>query len=292
MRMVVIGGKGQVGSEVVLAARSSGLDVVSLDHDSIEVTSQASVERALSDIGPGDVVVNTAAFHQTDRCEDEPDRALSINAVGAYRVALEAQRRGAAVMYVSSDFVFDGGKREPYVESDAPHPINVYGMTKLAGEFLVSSANARAYIIRLSAVFGPAGSSGKGGNFVESMVAEARAGDAPKVVDDIVMAPTSARDAAALMIGLTRAQAPYGIYHLANAGQCSWFEFADTIFTLCGARTRPERVPAATMAGKAPRPPYSVLASERLGALGLMAHPWQDALRGYLSAKGYLKNRA
>lgn len=287
MRVAVIGAKGQVGSEVVLAAQASGMEVLSLDHDSIEVTNQASVERALSDIGSEDIMVNTAAFHQTDRCEDEPDRALSINAVGAYRVALEAQRRGAAVMYVSSDFVFDGGKREPYVESDAPHPINVYGMTKLAGEFLVASANARAYIIRLSAIFGPAGSSGKGGNFVESMVAKARAGDAPKVVDDIVMAPTSARDAAALMVRLLQAQAPYGIYHLANAGQCSWFEFADTIFTLCGARTRPERVPAATMAGKAPRPPYSVLASEKLKSLGLAVRPWREALEEYLRAKGY-----
>jgi dTDP-4-dehydrorhamnose reductase len=288
MRIAVIGARGQVGSEVVRAARSSGIEPVELDHGQIEVTEQGSVERALRDLGPEDLVVNTAAFHKTDLCEDEPDHALSINAVAAYRVALEAQRHGAGVAYISSDFVFDGTKREPYIESDAPQPLNVYGVTKRAGELLVASANAHAYIIRISAVFGPAGSSGKGGNFVEAMVAKAREGLAPDVVDDIVMAPTSARDAAELLVRLVTAHAPFGIYHLANAGQCSWYEFADTIFTLCGAIVHPRRVRAADIGGKAPRPAYSVLASERLGALGLQARPWRAALEAYLEAKGYL----
>jgi dTDP-4-dehydrorhamnose reductase len=288
MRIAVIGALGQVGSEIVRAARSRSIETIELDHGLIEVADQESVERALRDLQPKDVVVNTAAFHRTDECEDEPDRAVSINAVSAYRVALEAQRHGADVAYISSDFVFDGAKREPYVESDAPHPINVYGMTKRAGELLVLSANPRAYIIRISAVFGPAGSSGKGGNFVETMVARALAGERPKVVDDIVMAPTSARDAAELFVRLVRADAPPGIYHLANAGQCSWHEFAATIFELCGADVRPEPVRAAQMSGKAPRPAYSVLASELLSALGLQARPWRAALEEYLRAKSYM----
>jgi dTDP-4-dehydrorhamnose reductase len=287
MRIAVIGATGQVGSEIVLAARSHGIETLEKDHGAIEVTDQSSVERALSDLRAGDLAVNTAAFHRTDLCEDEPDRALSINAVGAYRVALEAHRHGSSVAYLSSDFVFDGGKRQPYVERDAPHPLNVYGMTKLAGEFLVSSANPQAYIVRISAVFGAAGSSGKGGNFVEAMVAKARAGEAPKVVDDIVMAPTSARDAATLLVELARQRAPFGVYHLANAGQCSWYEFADTILGLCGASVAPMKISAAQVPG-APRPAYSVLASEKLAGLGLKARPWREALEEYLASKRYL----
>lgn len=290
MRIAVIGATGQVGSEIVLAARAARIGTIELDHGRIEVTEQSSVERALRDLNAGDIVVTTAAFHRTDECEDEPDRALSINTIAAYRVALEAQLRGAGVAYLSSDFVFDGQKREPYLESDVAHPLNVYGMTKRAGELLVASANQRSYIVRISAVFGPAGSSGKGGNFVETMVARARAGEQPKVVDDIVMAPTSARDAAALFVQLVKTNTAPGIYHLANSGQCSWYEFAKTIFELCGASTLPDKVTTAEVSTKAPRPPYSVLASERLAALGLQTRPWRVALEEYLGAKGYLRS--
>ncbi|HXW51077.1 MAG TPA: dTDP-4-dehydrorhamnose reductase [Candidatus Acidoferrales bacterium] len=288
MRIAVIGAKGQVGSEIVAAANAHGIETLALSHETIEVTDQRSVERALEGLRTGDLVVNAAAFHRTDACEDEPDRALSINTVAAYRVALEAHKHGASVAYISSDFVFDGGKREPYVESDAPHPLNVYGMTKLAGEFLVSTANLANYIVRISAVFGVAGSSGKGGNFVETMVAKARAGEAPKVVDDIVMVPTSARDAAELMVQLALRRAPYGIYHLANAGQCSWYEFAQTILASVGSKVRPEAISAAETKGKAARPAYSVLASERLAPIGIATRSWKLALDEYLRAKGYV----
>ncbi len=291
MRIAVIGSKGQVGSEVVRAAKAAGLETHGLEHSNIEVTDQDSVEHALSSLREGDVVVNTAAFHRTDECEDRPDRALSVNAIAAYRVSVEARRRNAAAVYISSDFVFDGARSEPYVESDMAHPLNVYGMSKQAGEILARAANPHHYIMRISAVFGVAGSSGKGGNFVETMMAKARAGESPSVVDDIVMAPTLASDAAALLLNVLQARAPFGIYHLANAGQCSWYEFANTIFELASSRVRATPVHAAEVGGKAPRPPYSVLASERLAQLGLKARPWRDALAEYLVGKGHRMER-
>jgi dTDP-4-dehydrorhamnose reductase len=291
MQIAIIGSNGQIGSEIVRAAKTAGLQTIELRHSDCDVTDGASVTRALSPLRSGDIVVNTAAFHKTDECEDAGDRALSVNALGAFRVAAAAHRQGATAVYLSSDFVFDGTKRTPYVESDQPNPINLYGVSKLTGETLLRIANPHHYVIRVSAVFGPAGSSGKGGNFVESMVAKARAGTAPDVVDDIVMAPTSAVDAAGLLVSLFQRRAPFGIYHLANMGACSWLEFTDAIFELVGSAVRARPIKAASLNGKARRPLYSVLASERLRALGLNVRDWREALRDYLQYKGYLNNQ-
>ncbi|HEV2038039.1 MAG TPA: sugar nucleotide-binding protein, partial [Candidatus Eremiobacteraceae bacterium] len=142
MQIAVIGSNGQIGSEIVRAASSAGLTVIELRHSDIEVTDTASVARALAPLRSGDVVVNTAAFHRTDECEDAPDRALSVNALGAHRVAAVARERNAAAVYLSSDFVFDGEKRTPYVESDVARPLNAYGVSKAAGEALLRAANS------------------------------------------------------------------------------------------------------------------------------------------------------
>lgn len=269
------------------SARHAGIEAIGLEHAACDVTDRAAVEASLAPMAPDDVVVNTAAFHRTDECETHPERAFSVNAVGAGHVAAVAAKRGAATVFLSSDFVFDGGKRSPYLESDAPRPINVYGVSKLAGEMLVAQTDPRSYVVRISSVFGPAGSSGKGGNFVESMIAKARAGERIAVVDDLVMAPTSARDAADLLIALLARRAPFGTYHLANAGACSWHEFATAILDMVGATAKPEAIAARDEPGKAKRPRSSVLASERLGPLGLSARPWREALEAYLAERGH-----
>jgi dTDP-4-dehydrorhamnose reductase len=287
MQIAVIGATGQIGHDIVLEARAAGASVLPFDHTQVDVTDERSVEEALAALQPGDVVVNTAAFHRTDECEDWPDRAMAVNSVGAFRVAVQAARRTATVVFLSSDFVFDGTKSSPYLESDAGRPLSVYGMTKLAGEDLVARANPAYYIARISSVFGVAGSSGKGGNFVESMLAKARAGESPAVVDDLVMAPTSASDAARLLVQLCVRSAPFGTYHLANAGACSWFEFANAILEESGSAQRATPIRWVREDGKAPRPRYSVLASEKLEALGLRTRPWRDALVEYLTRKGY-----
>lgn len=287
MRIAVIGANGQVGSEIVASVRAAGLDALPLTHADCDVTDRASLDAVLRGLAPGDAVVDTAAFHKTDACEDDPERAMDVNAIGAYNAAAAARERGASVVFISSDFVFDGAKGAPYVESDAPRPINAYGVSKFAGEMLAAHENPAHHIVRISSVFGKAGASGKGGNFVETIVSKAKSGAAIDVVDDIVMAPTYAADAAQLLVALLARRAPPGVYHLANAGECSWHEFAEAILAGIGSPAGARRIGSAGAPGKARRPKRSTLASERLAALGLAARPWREALDAYLVEKGY-----
>jgi dTDP-4-dehydrorhamnose reductase len=287
MKIAVIGAPGQVGSEIVAAARSAGLETIALTHADCDVTDRPSLDVALRDVREGDLVVNTAAFHRTDACEDDPERAMAVNALGAFNAAAAAKERGAGIVFVSSDFVFDGSKDSAYLETDTPRPINAYGVSKFAGEMLAAHANPAHYIVRISSVFGIAGASGKGGNFVETIVSKSRSGAPIDVVDDIVMAPTYAADAAALMISLLSSRAPFGVYHLANAGECSWREFADAILADSGSEARARPISSAHVAGKARRPRRSTLASEKLASLGLSARPWREGLDAYLKQKGY-----
>lgn len=289
MRIAVIGGNGQVGTDLVAAARAAGLDVLPLTHADCDVTDRASLDAAFRDLGEGDFVANTAAFHRTDACEDDPERAMAVNALGAFNAAAAASERGAGIVFVSTDFVFDGSKDSAYVESDVPKPINAYGVSKFAGEMLAAHANPSHYVVRISSVFGAAGASGKGGNFVETIISKARAGAPIDVVDDIVMAPTYAADAGRLLVALLSTRAPFGVYHLANSGECSWLEFADAILADSGLGARARAISSADVAGKARRPRRSTLASEKLKSLGLVARPWRDALDAYLVEKGYRK---
>jgi dTDP-4-dehydrorhamnose reductase len=289
MRLALIGPRGQVGSDIAKAAAGAGFDLVPLSHADCDVTDKPSLARAFASLGPGDIVVNTAAFHRTDECEDRPDLAFGVNGIGAHNVAAAANERGAAVAFYSSDYVFGNANVErPYVESDDVAPVNIYGASKVAGEILVRLANPNAFIFRIASVFGTAGSSGKGGNFVETMLGKARRNERIAVVDDIVMSPTYAADAATLTVALIARGAPAGIYHLANSGACSWREFADGIFAAAGLTVRAIAVATDPAASRVRRPAYSPLASEKLGEFGLAARPWQDALHDYLVNKGHI----
>ena len=249
-------------------------------HTDIEVTDAVGVAERLEAAAP-DVIINCAAFHRVDDCEIHPEQAFRVNALGARNVALAGARLGALVVYVSTDYVFDGHLGRPYREDDVPRPINVYGASKLAGEHLVAASTPRHLIVRVSSLFGVAGASGKGGNFVETMIRKARAGEAIRVVDDIVMSPTYAADAA-LRIRQLIAGGTTGLVHAANAGACSWFEFARTILELVGveADLRPQR--SAELQTSAQRPRNSALEA------GHLQPSWVDALRRYLVAKGHI----
>ena len=289
MRLALIGPGGQVGTDVAKAAAAAGLEVLPLTRADCDVTDRPSVARAFAPLLAGDIVVNTAAFHRTDECEDRPDLAFGVNAIGAHNVAAAAHDRGASVVFYSSDYVFGSAiATQPYVESDLVGPVNVYGASKIAGETLARLANPNAYVLRIASVFGTAGSSGKGGNFVETMLAKARRGERVEVVDDIVMTPTYAADAASLTVALVALRAPAGVYHLTNSGACSWREFADGIFEAAGLATRAVAVASEQSPTVARRPAYSALASETLRNFGLAARPWHAALRDYLVARGHI----
>jgi dTDP-4-dehydrorhamnose reductase len=255
-------------------------------HKDLEVSDSSSCSK-IAELKP-EVVVNTAAFHKTDACEDNPLRAFQVNAVGSYNVSRVCSEIGAVYAYISTDYVFSGEKNQPYTEEDIPNPINVYGTSKLAGENVASVYAPKHYIIRSSSLFGRAGASGKGGNFVETMIRKASNKEEISVVDDIVMSPTSTSDLAAGIRMVIERHLPFGIYHIANAGSCSWWEFAKEITSMAGFDVTVSRANSALYPTKARRPRMSALSSAKLVDYGIAMSPWNDALRAYLQSKGYL----
>ena len=284
-RVAIIGSTGQLGSELVAVLAATGdYEVIPLTRDDIDVTDLPLVRRVVAAAAPA-VVVNCAAVVRVDECEDRPEEAFKVNALGALHVARACAAQSALCVYISTDYVFDGEKGEPYAEDDRPRPINVYGASKLAGEYLVQQVGARWLIIRTASLFGKAGARGKGGNFVDTIVAKARRGEAIRVVNDIRMSPTYARDAALMLEGLLRNGAT-GLVHLTNTGSCTWYEFARTCLDLAHAGGTLEPIPSRHYPMKALRPRNSSMASIRLSRLGVeIMRPWPLALRDYLAER-------
>jgi dTDP-4-dehydrorhamnose reductase len=278
VRILLIGGSGQLGSDLQDAAGRHA--VVAPSHAELDVTDRGAVERLVPGYGP-DAVIDAAAFHKVELCEADPIRAFAVNAVGALDVATAAQAAGARCVFVSTDYVFDGAKADGYAEDDPARPLNVYGISKAAGEHAVRAACPDSLVVRGSGLFGHAGSSGKGGNFVETMLAKAAAGERISVVDDQTFAPSSTRDMAERVLLLLEREVPPGTYHVANAGSCSWFEFARATFELAGVRA--DLSPRPSGEQQVRRPAHSVLLDARSTALGLPPNRhWRDALAWYL----------
>jgi dTDP-4-dehydrorhamnose reductase len=282
VKVAVIGPRGQLGSALCEAFRRRAVDCVELDHGRVEVTDPQSVLVALRDARPA-AVVNTAAFHKVDACEEDPRRAFEVNALGALHVARACREAGARCVYVSTDYVFDGAKAEPYLEEDLPNPLNVYGASKLAGEHLVVQTCPDALVVRVASLFGGLGSRGKGTNFVLTVLERARRGEALRVVDDVRMSPTYAEDAAAAIVELVAAGAS-GVFHVVNKGACSWYELAVRVLELAGLRVPVHPVPQEAYPARARRPRNSALSTAKLEARGLQLPPWEDAVQRYLAA--------
>jgi dTDP-4-dehydrorhamnose reductase len=279
MRILLFGGSGQLGSDLrrVSAGRHQ---VVAPAHADADVTDAEAVEAIVARERP-DAVVDAAAFHKVERCEEDPARSFLVNAVGAWNVARAARGAGARAVFVSTDYVFDGERPHGYAEDDPPAPVNVYGVSKAAGERATRNACPDSLVVRGSGLFGHAGSSGKGGNFVETMLAKAAAGEAISVVDDQTFAPSATNDMAERILLLLERRVPPGTYHVANAGSCSWYGFAREIFRLAGVRADLTPRPAGEQAVRRPR--SSILLDTRSAGLGLPANrPWPEALGWYL----------
>ncbi|HWO89172.1 MAG TPA: dTDP-4-dehydrorhamnose reductase, partial [Gemmatimonadales bacterium] len=266
----------------------AGHDVIAWTHAAFDVREHSATAEHIRAARP-DVVINTAAFHKTDACEDDPTLAFAVNAIAVRNLAQVCAAISAVLVHISTDYVFGGDKSAPYTEDDRPNPINVYGASKLAGEHLAAAICPRHYIVRVASLFGAAGASGKGGNFVETMLGKARRGEAIAVVDDVTMSPTYTVDAAVTIRGLVEAAAPFGTYHVTNAGTCSWHGFAAEIFRQAGVAVDLRPTTIQTMASKAPRPRNSALASLRLhGSQPVPLRSWQAALEAYLGICGLL----
>ena len=285
MRIAVVGSAGQLGNEAVRVLSLRGHEVVPLSHEAIEIADLEAVRAALQPIHPN-VVLNCAAYVRVDDAEGQVMEAFRTNAVGAFNVAKVCSEQGAACVYVSTDFVFDGEKGAAYTEADAPHPINVYGASKLAGEYLVRQACRDWVIVRMASLFGKSGSRGKGGNFVETVLRKARAGETLGIVADIRMSPTYALDAAHALESLISSGAR-GVFHATNEGSCTWYEFARKVIELTGIDARVEPISASERPTKARRPVNSALRSDRLESIvGTAPRPWGEALKAHLKGNG------
>lgn len=285
MRVAVVGANGQLGQDVTAAFRADGAEVFALSHQDIEVSSLESVRGALEALRP-DVVVNTAAFHHVEKCETDPALAFAVNGLGARNLAQVTDSLRARLFHISTDYVFDGSKNSPYTEQDTPQPLNVYGNTKLSGEGFVRSANARHFVVRVSAIYGSNPCRAKGGlNFVELMLKLAGEREELRVVDDEFISPTPTVQIARQLVLLNRSS-EYGLYHATSEGSCSWHEFAAAIFEIAGAKVRLQRAAPGEFPAKVPRPKYSVLENAGLKKAGLNAFThWRQGLEHYLAAR-------
>lgn len=272
------------------AAQAAGLAVDAYGHDRLDLTQPATLFEAFQ-ASPPAVVVNAAAFHQVDRCEDDPESAFQVNAVGALHAARAAKAAGARFVHVSTDYVFDGkkGAGEAYDETDTPGPLNVYGTSKLAGEHAVLHSHPTALVVRVASLFGAAGSRGKGGNFIENILRKGKEEGRLRIVNDQWMTPTYTRHAAAAIVQLGQ-RAASGVVHATNTGAATWHAFASKAVELAGLKIPVEPISAASFPSKAARPANSALSTKKLARLlGAPLPAWPAALEEYLREKGHVR---
>jgi dTDP-4-dehydrorhamnose reductase len=283
MKILLIGATGQLGGDIV--RNNQGHDITAPERAKLDLARPEQMREFVCAHRP-DMVINCAAFHNVPLCEDQPEQAFRINCAAVRDLATLCSEIGAWLVTFSSDYVFGGEKGTPYLESDRPAPLQVYGITRLAGEqAALATAPERAVIIRTCGLYGRAGARSKGGNFVDGRVADARAGKRIEMASEQVVAPTSTDDLSRAVFAMMDRRLEPGIYHLVNDGECSWYEFTREIVRLIGATTEVVPVDRGGRTGKLRRPLYSVLGNTRARARGIVLRHWRDALQHYLRAK-------
>ena len=273
-KVLVSGSGGQLGLELAALLPRRGHEVAAFSREELDVADFGAVRLALEEYSP-DVVVNAAAYTNVDGCETEADLAYRVNALGPRNLAQLCHAQGCDLLHVSTNYIFDGASERPYEPFDTPNPISVYGRTKLAGEEYVRHLTNRWYVVRSAGVYG------RGHNFVRTMLRLGAERDALKIKDDEYISPTYAADLAQGIVGVIEA-GHYGLYHLTNAGSCSWYEFARAIFELTGIEVEVDPVPSSEYPLPADRP-----ANGALSALGSpQLRHWREALEDYLGREG------
>jgi dTDP-4-dehydrorhamnose reductase len=284
VKVLLIGANGQLGSDLKKVFAAAGDEVVALTHAQMDVCNPERVAAVVRETQP-QVVLNTAAFHKVEECEKKPELAFQVNGAAAMNLAQVCQKAGATLAHFSTDYVFGGYARNtPFEETDRPAPQNAYGVSKLAGEYLIASNTDRYFVLRVCGLYGIAGSSGKGGNFVENMLKKALAGEAVRVVEDQVLTPTYTVDLAKAVRRLIQT-GKFGLYHLSSEGQCSWYEFTRHIFECAGVKASLTGCKTTDFPSPVKRPAYSVLSKAKLRRAGLSIPSWQDALPRYLQER-------
>ena len=289
MRLLVLGAAGQLGGDLMDAAAASGVEASGVGRAEVDVTDRAAL-RGFLDAAGFDVLVNATSYHKTDEVETEPARAMAVNAQAPAVMAEACAARGARFVHISTDYVFGGDLAwtVPLTEADPPAPVNVYGLSKLYGETLAGLSGGDVTVFRVASLFGVRGASGKGGNFVETMLRFGREKGALKVVEDQVMSPTSTAFVAQAVLGfLERGGAP-GVYHCVNSGAVSWADFARAIVARARVAAEVTGCPTSDWPMVARRPAWSALDNARLAAVIGPIPSWGEALDAYLAAKGHV----
>lgn len=287
-RILLLGANGQLGSDLRREFTSVGYELRCVTRDIFDAEKD-NPSAALAQFSGVDVVINCIAYINVDECEKFPDKAFRINATFPLELAKWCQEIKADLFHISTDFVFDGESESPYDEDAPIRPINVYGMSKAMGEQAVRMYCNNHFVFRVSSLFGVAGASGRGGNFIETMISKGRKGDALRVVQDLVSVPTHSLDVArAVKYFVDRRIKDYGTYHCVSQGCVSWYGFARAIFELAGINV--ELTPVSRLEYKLPalRPRNSVLNPAKVSKHYAMPE-WHDALTEYLREKNYLK---
>ncbi|MBL7060952.1 MAG: dTDP-4-dehydrorhamnose reductase [Actinobacteria bacterium] len=286
IKIALIGADGQLGTDIASYFKGKGIELIGLiGLKDIDVCDYIMSNNILKRINP-DLVINTAAFHDVDLCEDEALSAFKVNVMGVKNLAIICREINIPLMHFSTDYIFDGKKKKPYVEDDCARPLSLYGISKLAGEQVIQYMLEKYYIVRLSGLYGHAGCVGKGNiNFVELMIKLAEKEKVIKVVNDQILTPTSTKDVAEKLFELIQTE-NYGIYHMTNTGSCSWYEFACKIFKLMKLSTNVLPVTTEEFKAKARRPKYSVLDNVNLRNIGLAdLRNWKEALKDYIESR-------
>ena len=286
MRIALIGSSGQLGSDLHPRLQAAGHDVVPLRHADIEITDEANVAAVLEPLRP-DLVLNTAAYNLVDKAEDEPEAAMSVNAIGPKNLACLCEANRWRLMHISTDYVFGdvtGSIVRPRTELDPANPIGRYGLSKRTGERSVVEQCSRSFVVRTCGLYGVAALHGGGkGNFVETMLRLGRERKQLRVVNDQRCTPTSTADLADALVKLVVTDA-FGLYHATNSGSMTWCEFAREIFRLANMDVEVIPITTAEFGSKAKRPAFSVLDCSKLATIiGGPLPDWHDAVARYLA---------
>lgn len=284
MKILLIGKTGQLGGDIL---RNGGThEIHAHDESTLDITVPDVVRATIADLRP-DVVINTAAFHNVPRCETEPLEAFRVNCIAVRDLAAACNEAGCRLVTFSSDYVFGGEKRSPYLEDDSPAPLQIYGISRLAGELAaLSTGPGHAVVIRTCGLYGVSGAASKGGNFVDQRIADAKRGGPVEMGCDQTVSPTWTGDLSDAVLRLiAHPGLRPGIYHLVNEGECSWYEFTKEIYRILGLDVDVRPVDRKGLTGMMRRPLYSALGNVNAREMGISLPSWRTGLENYIQKK-------
>lgn len=276
MKVLVTGVNGQLGYDVVKELEKKGHQAVGVDRKEMDLTSTQQIKECIENVNP-EAIIHCAAYTAVDKAEEEEELCRRVNAIATKEIAENAKVLDVPMIYISTDYVFDGTKDGEYTEEDIPNPINVYGKTKYEGEVYVQELLNKYYIVRISWVFGK-----NGNNFIDTMLRLSKDREHLNVINDQVGSPTYTKDLSTLLVDMIESD-KYGIYHATNEGYCTWYEFANEIFNVSNANIEVNPIVTSEYPTKAKRPMNSKMNKDKLSINGFIKlREWKDALKDYI----------